>query len=733
MQRKAQYDKLLQEVAICANSDASVTELLKFVLDRVCEYSAMPLGHAFVPAVDNPSEFVSANIWHLDDPARFDAFSEVRGALRFTSGASLIGEVIKTRQVTWLSDLEDGDANQELLDAMNIRAGFAFPALADLELAAVLEFYSYEVLPADDPFHEVIPQIRLQINRVFERDRHVRALRQSEEQERQQHAQAEALRDTAAILLGSALDLDLVLDKILEQIGLVIPNDGACVMLAGDEFDGQYYLAHAKSRNIADTVQDPQRFTFRIEDRADLRAMYETQKPLVLDDVQTLGIDPESLVFSWTHSLLGVPLRYEGHITGFLIAESAATASFTQEQAAILQAFADLASTAIQNANLYATLEERVIERTAQLNDEKERVEAILNNSSDAIIFGSYDGVIRQVNPAFHELFAYGEHEIAGDSLLSLADPEDYEALIGGLHLLVNHHQSSRVEIVALRKDQTRFDADVALAAIYQQERIQGVVCGIRDITERKQAEREVLAALEKERELSELKSRFASMVSHEFRTPLTIISSSADILRQYADRLEANKRLAYLEQIQVQIKHLVDLLNDVLTLSRADSVDLRLSAARIDLTTLCQELVAEMQMTTQDHRLELAISGRSQPLWLDETLMRQAIGNLLSNAVKYSPSGGLINIDLVYDEDEVQISVQDRGIGIPEEDVKHLFEPYHRAVNVGNISGTGLGLPIVKRAVDAHRGTIGVRTGVGEGTTFTIRIPLNIEFGEGR
>jgi signal transduction histidine kinase len=290
---------------------------------------------------------------------------------------------------------------------------------------------------------------------------------------------------------------------------------------------------------------------------------------------------------------------------------------------------------------------------------------------------------------------------------------------------VVNRDGIARTEVVGRRKDGTLFDADVALAAILKLGRIQGVVCSIRDITARKQAEKEIRAALEKERELNELKSRFTSMVSHEFRTPLTVIGSSAGILGEYADRLSEERKQSHLSNIQTQIQHLVELLDDVLTLSRAENLELDISAAPLDLAGLCRELVAEIQQTTRQHRIDLSISGTDARPLMDAKLMRQVVANLLSNAVKYSPSGGVVNLDLHIGDEHILIRVKDRGIGIPENDAKRLFEAFHRAENVGNISGTGLGLPIVKRAVEAHRGTIGVESRLGEGTTFTIRIPL--------
>src|SRR5690606_37390171 len=181
-------------------------------------------------------------------------------------------------------------------------------------------------------------------------------------------------------------------------------------------------------------------------------------------------------------------------------------------------------------------------------------------------------------------------------------------------------------------------------------------------------------------------------MVSHEFRTPLTVIGSSAGILGEYADRLSEERKQSHLSNIQTQIQHLVELLDDVLMLSRAENLELEMSAVPLDFAGLCRELVAEIQQTTRNHHIDLKITGVDIRPLMDAKLMRQVIANLLSNAVKYSPDGGVVNVDLHMGEEHILLRVRDRGIGIPEDDAKRLFEAFHRAKNVGNISGTGLG-----------------------------------------
>ena len=248
----------------------------------------------------------------------------------------------------------------------------------------------------------------------------------------------------------------------------------------------------------------------------------------------------------------------------------------------------------------------------------------------------------------------------------------------------------------------------------------------ISDITKRKQAEEEICSALKKEKELGELKSRFVTVTSHEFRTPLSTILSSADILRRYHHKLTEEKKLHHLGCIQATVKNMTQLLNDVLLIGKAEAGKLECKPTPLELVQFCRNLVEEMQITTNTHTISFHQQGECPTVGMDEKLLRHILNNLLSNAIKYSPSGGIINFDLVCEQEKAIFLIQDRGIGIPTTDRANLFDSFHRATNVGTISGTGLGLAIVKKSVDLHGGNISVESEVGVGTTFIVTIPLH-------
>jgi signal transduction histidine kinase len=243
-------------------------------------------------------------------------------------------------------------------------------------------------------------------------------------------------------------------------------------------------------------------------------------------------------------------------------------------------------------------------------------------------------------------------------------------------------------------------------------------------------AEQEVRKALEKEKELNQLKSRLVSMISHEFRTPLTTILASTEALEHYSHRWSEEKKETYFRRIQNTIQHLTDLLNDALLFGKAEANHLSFKPEKVNLEQFFQSLIEEMKLYDHEkHRFQFIVENRLNHLphpAMDQKLLRHIFTNLLSNAIKYSPQGGRITLKLQYRKNQAVLTLADEGIGIAQEDIKHLFESFHRAQNVGTIPGTGLGLAIVKRAVDVHQGTITVQSQIGKGTIFTVTLPLN-------
>ena len=335
------------------------------------------------------------------------------------------------------------------------------------------------------------------------------------------------------------------------------------------------------------------------------------------------------------------------------------------------------------------------------------------------------EGVITQVNPSFTRMFGFSEEVTEYPNLRSFVDHTTWKRLTSAF-AGESDLTPQRIELVCHRLDGITFDADVAVAPLLDQATdTYQFICNIRDVTRQKIAERELRLALVKEKELGELKSQFVAMVSHEFRTPLASIQTSTDLLYSYYDRLSPERRSDIIIRIQSQIQQLTILLGDVLTVAKADTVGLVLDLSQVDLKVLSTKVINELSYSVAKNReIEFITADASLVVELDPKLFQQVLANLLSNALKYSPEGSAIRLEIIDHDNHVEILVRDQGIGIPEEDFPRLFDAFHRARNVGDQQGTGLGLAVVKRAVEAHQGTVEVDSELHIGTTFKVSIP---------
>jgi signal transduction histidine kinase len=246
------------------------------------------------------------------------------------------------------------------------------------------------------------------------------------------------------------------------------------------------------------------------------------------------------------------------------------------------------------------------------------------------------------------------------------------------------------------------------------------------DITERKQAEIETLKNLEREKQLGELKSRFTSMVSHEFRTPLSTIMISNELLEHYSSQWSEDKKSKYFRQIQMAVKHMTHLLDDILIVGEEDAASInKFNPTLFDVVAFCSELTDEIRLSLgAEHNFVFVCIHQNQDAFLDEKLLRLILSNLLSNATKYSPLHSTVTFRLMIEPESIIFEVEDEGIGIPEADQDKLFQLFHRATNVGTVAGTGLGLAIVKRSVDLHNGQVSFASHAGVGTKFRVMLP---------
>lgn len=332
------------------------------------------------------------------------------------------------------------------------------------------------------------------------------------------------------------------------------------------------------------------------------------------------------------------------------------------------------------------------------------------------------------VNPVYEQIWGRTRENLYANpkSFIDAVHPEDRERVIANLEQ--NAKKEFDIEYRIVRPDGSVrwvwdrcFPIKNAAGEVYRRAGI------TQDITERKQAE-EIRRTLEKEREINELKLRFFSMASHEFRTPLSTILISAQLLENSSKEWSEEKKLKNLYRIQSAAKTMTQLLTDILTLTRAESGKLEFNPEPLDIENFCQSLVEEIEFSTRAQQNIFFISqsvGKSA--CMDEKLLRSIFTNLLSNAIKYSPEDSHIYFILSYESGEAIFQIQDKGIGISPEDQELLYQSFHRGKNVGDVAGTGLGLAVVKKCVELHGGSIAVESKVGLGTTFTVAIPWDI------
>jgi PAS domain S-box-containing protein len=396
---------------------------------------------------------------------------------------------------------------------------------------------------------------------------------------------------------------------------------------------------------------------------------------------------------------------------------------------------------------------------------------------SEGIIMVDEAGKIAIANPVAEQLFGYTSSELSGMQMEMLL-PERFRRGHFGFRAAFNAHPEPRKmgfgrDLTALRKNGSEFPVEVSLSytrvngklmimafisdisqrkmaedalkrseeqlIVYaaeleekvkiRTEALNKIVLKLEnEVLERKKAEEEARKALERERELNDLKSKFVSIASHEFRTPLSAVMSSAALINQYNERREGEKIDKHVKRIKASVNHLTAILNDFLSLGKLEEGKVDVLKAEIDVQDFLADIQEEVRPSLKEGQvLVVECAHAPQKMFIDPRILRNILFNLISNASKYSDVKKNIYITCTQNDAGFTCSVMDEGIGISTEDQKHLFERFFRASNAGNIPGTGLGLNIVKRYVDLVKGTIAFKSEYGKGSTFVVSIPLEV------
>jgi PAS domain S-box-containing protein len=351
--------------------------------------------------------------------------------------------------------------------------------------------------------------------------------------------------------------------------------------------------------------------------------------------------------------------------------------------------------------------------------------EAILNSALVGIAL-SVGRHHQWVNEKFAEMVGVSPGALIGRETAHLySSPEAWEQIAEQQRNALIASGTYSDECQLRRSNGELFWVQMGGQCIKQNDPESGIIWTFLDITARRQADLDTRAALEQQRDLNELRSRFVAMTSHEFRTPLATILSSTELLKHYGDRLPKSESMEILKNIEDGVSRMASMVDRVLLLGKADAHMLEFRPCQLDVVATCRALI---DAALQEHpqtvcKVLMENNGHSVFGLFDEQLLRHIFGNLLSNAIKYSPTGGTVSLKIAAVGSRVEFEVSDQGMGIPADEMPHLFSSFHRASNVGEIQGTGLGLAIVKNSVDLHGGTIAVKSIEGQGTTFTVRI----------
>jgi len=370
--------------------------------------------------------------------------------------------------------------------------------------------------------------------------------------------------------------------------------------------------------------------------------------------------------------------------------------------------------------------EAKLLESERQLRESQARFGAAFNTSPVLMTIARLaDAKFVEVNDAFVEVTGWTRKELIGHDSKELKLWVDLDERQRFFNLLRRNLVVRNFECQTIDRHGKIYTMHLSGQVIEINHKPHLITFGL-DVTEQKRAEAELQNALAKERELSQLKSDFVSLVSHEFRTPLEIIMSSTDNLQRYHDRLAAAKREQLLNTINKSVRRMSGMMEEVLVLGRVESDKTEFKPVKFDLESCCRRVGDEIQTATGKRcPVELELKGALRNAFGDENLLRHILSNLLSNAVKYSPEGSAVTLAAARKGSKAILRIIDRGYGIPVADQKRLFQAFHRGSNVRQVSGTGLGLVIVRRCVELHGGEILCESAEGKGTTFTVTLPL--------
>lgn len=393
--------------------------------------------------------------------------------------------------------------------------------------------------------------------------------------------------------------------------------------------------------------------------------------------------------------------------------------------------FQDICLTTLPDGGLICIT--RDISDVVKKNEELQRLAIVAEKTNSVVIICDAKGCVEWVNDSFTEITGYTLEDVFGkrpDQFF--IGPESDEAVVKRVVNSIINGDNFNGEVLSYKKDGTPIWLLIDVTPIFNERgQLVQFIAVENDITLLKNAEKDTLAALDKERELNQFKSHFINLASHEFRTPLATIQSSMDILNLKLLKEENIPELMQVafnkhhNRIEQEIKWMTEVMNNILILGKMDAGRMNFRPEMICINELIRDVIHDKESLSEGrHSFMMNITGECYYMHVDPRLLRHVVMNLLSNAQKYSSANRLPEVHVDYFPDHVTLRVKDYGIGIPADEIQHLFTSFYRASNTENIQGTGLGLVIVKQLVDMHGGHVHVESIFGSGSEFIVNLP---------
>lgn len=705
--QSAEYLELLVSATMLASDMRSLEPVLSNWYQLVCKIITYDLG---ILLLYEDSQII---LRHIDDKLATETHN-LHADQRWQAAGTPFFRLSPKREPVILEEAE----RQELLEFLGLSSlqhVMIIPIMNSGGVLGILIFASQGTLYRQQHAHQLVPFVNI-LSGLLQNDQLISTIYQSTDE------LATLYHATSVLFEADTLE-DFAI-QITEVVARTF-DYADCGLMVVDEDDKTIIRMKRSGPEVVEPLMD-----LTVDGQGLVPKAIREERLIYEPDVRS----SQDYIIGDERSLceLVVPLKSPQRILGVLDFQSLQTDAFNERDQRLVVALAERVAPALENVLLYeklrrhmTELEHHVEQRTLELQNTKEQLEIILRSSPDAIVLLDSRGQILQANLSLLTMIGKSMGDVIGKRLADFLPTAHQQAFQDILEKTLQDELENDISVeLPYHNSKKHIDVEISLAPIID-DRDSGVVCNIRDMTQHKQTERLLRDALNRSQELNQLKINLVTMASHEFRTPLTTILSSSDIVAQYQDRLSPEKIERHMLKINREVEYLNSLIDDILLLGRSDDERFSAKYRPTDMTRLVREVVDRVRETDHnEHPIAVMLDNNMDAILTDGNLLSHVIDNLLTNACKYSKPGKTVSLNISYDK-MLKIIVRDQGIGIPDKDREMLFESFYRGGNVGNVRGTGIGLAIVHEILNAMNGRIEVQSKLNEGTSIEITIPV--------